>query len=724
MRVSRFLICLGAALPLAAAPAPDADVSRAQAGLARLPLRFEANAGQWDPAVRYAAHAGAYNLLFTAAGPAFSFPGARRVALSLAGSNPAPRIEGVDPLPTRVDYFIGARAQWRTGVPNYSRVRYREVYPGVDAVYYGNQGRLEYDFHIAPGADPRAIRIRFRGAESVSITSGGDLAVDCAAGRLLQKKPYVYQEDPRTGARAEIAGGYVLDHGAATLRVGRYDRSRPLIVDPLLVLSTYIGGTGTDQVNAIKMGPGGKLYMAGNTNTGDMAASDGSYQNTNAGAGAGSADVFIIVANINAGGGYDPAYVSYFGGSADDIPSGIDVDAGGFIYITGTTTSGTFPLAGTPIQSEPLGTTFNAFVTKLNPAASGTDALWYSTFLGGTDADYGRGIAVDQDGMIYVIGTTESGDFPVTDNAYAAVLYGSRDAFLCKIDPNAGALLYSSYLGSELQDDGRDIAVGPDGRVYFAITTNGTLFPLAGASYRNALQGYTDTVLGIMDMNQSGVNSLVYDTYFGGSDLDEARKIALDAKGRLLVTGFTLSADFPVTPDAVQTSPGGSGDAFVSILDFSQQANPVVYSTYLGGSHSEVAYGIAADKAGSVYVTGYTLSGDFPVTPDAPQPDFGNGIDVFVAKLQPGTPGRNGIQFSTFLGATGIHVATGLTLGLNGELYVGGYTNLGLPSAGAAAQSYFGGITDGFVLTLSELAGAPAHLKPPTRSTGPRSPRR
>ncbi len=724
MRVSRFLISLGAAFTLAAAPAPDARVSQAQAGLARLPLRFEANAGQWNPAVRYAARAGAYNLLFTTTGPTFSFPGSKKVGLFLAGSNPAPLIEGVDPLRTRVDYFVGDRSQWRAAVPNYSRVRYREVYPGIDAVYYGNQSRLEYDFHVAPGADPRAIRIRFRGADAVSITSDGDLAVDCAAGRLLQKKPYIYQEDPRTGGRTEIAGGYVLEHGAATLRVGRYDRSRPLIVDPLLVLSTYIGGTGADQVNAVKMGPGGKLYMAGNTNTGDMAASGSAYQNTNAGAGAGSADAFIIVANVNAGGGYDPFYVTYFGGSADDIPAAIDVDAGGFIYITGTTTSGTFPLAGTPIQGEPLGTTFNAFVTKLDPSASGTDALWYSTFLGGTDADYGRGIAVDQDGMIYVIGTTESGDFPVTDNAYAAVLYGTRDAFLCKIDPNAGALLYSSYLGSELQDDGRDIAVGPDGKVYFAITTNGTLFPLAGAPYRSTLQGFTDTVVGVMDMNQSGVASLIYDTYFGGSDLDEARKIALDAKGRLLVTGFTLSTDFPITGDAVQSTPGGNGDAFVSIFDLSNQANPIVYSTYLGGSHSDVAYGIAADTAGSVYVTGYTLSDDFPITSDAPQTGFGNGIDVFVAKLKPGTPGRSGIQFSTFEGASGIHVATGLTLGLNGELYVAGYTNQGLPSAGAAAQAYQGGMTDGFLLTLSDVAGAPAHLKQPAKRTGSRSPQK
>ena len=713
MRVFRFAIFPIAVSCLAAAPARDADVSRAQAGLARLPLRFEANLGQWTPGVRYAAHAGAFTAWFTAAGPRLSFPGGGRIDLSLAGSNPSPEIEGLEAASTRVDYFLGSRDRWRAQVPNYSRIRYRSVYPGVDAIYYGNQNRLEYDFRIAPGADPRAIRMRFRGAGRVDLTPDGDLLVESPAGRLLQKKPYIYQEDPQSGARTEIAGGYMrLANGAVGLRIARYDRTRPLIVDPLLVLSTYVGGTGVDQVNAVKMGPNGRLYIVGNTNTSDLSAPNGYAQ---ANAADGSADIFLIVASMNASGGYNQEYVSYLGGPSDDIPAAIDVDAAGFVYITGTTTSATFPMGGTPVQAEPLGTTYNAFVLKLDPSASGVDSLWYGTFLGGTDKDWGKGIAVDGNGMIYVIGTTESTDFPVTDSAYAAVLYGTRDAFICEIDPNSGTLVYSSYLGSEAQDDARDIAIAPNGQVYFAITTNGTLFPLAAAPYRSTLQGFTDTVVGVMDLTKSGADALVYDTYFGGSDLDEARKIAVDAKGRLLVTGFTFSPDFPITPDAVQGTPGGSGDVFVSVLDFSQPANPVVYSTFLGGSQSEVAYGIAGDAAGSIYLAGYTLSSDFPTTPDAPQPQYGDGIDVFVAKLKPGTPGRSGLQFSTFLGGTGIHVATGVALGPDGEVFAGGYTSLGMPAAGAAAQAYFGGVTDGFLLTLTDLAGQPVRLQNPER---------
>ena len=238
---------------LAGAPARDA-VPRAQAAMARLPLHFEANQGQWNPAVRYTAHARQYTVLLTAAGPALSFGGGRRVDLALDGSNRAAEIEALDKTALVTNYFIGSKEHWRTAVPNYSRVRYRGVYPGIDVVYYGSDSRLEYDFLLEPGADPAAIRMRFQGAERTAITSQGDLLAECAGGQLVEKRPFLYQRDTRTGARRQIEGRYVrLADGAVGLRVSGYDHSRPLVVDPFLVYSSYFGGGAEDEINAVKI---------------------------------------------------------------------------------------------------------------------------------------------------------------------------------------------------------------------------------------------------------------------------------------------------------------------------------------------------------------------------------------------------------------------------------------------------------------------------------------
>ena len=707
MRALRFVMFACAAAACAAPPAVDPGPSRIQAGLARLPLRFEANMGQWSAPVRYAARADGYTLLFTAAGPSLTFAASRRVDLSMVGSAAAPEIEAQDRLATRTDYFLGAKPQWRAEIPTYSSVRYRQVYPGIDVVYYGNRNLLEYDFVVAPGADPSAIRFRFEGADRVSVTPQGDLLVETATGQIVQKRPVIYQQASADAARHDVAGRYAMDaSGTVAFELGGYDRSLPLVIDPYLFSSTYLGGAGADQVNAMKLGTDNKLYVVGSTTTNDLPATDTAFSTGNSGVvatGLPGSDVFIAVLDSRT---MWVTYFSYFGGSGADTASSLALDSQGFLYICGTTNSATFPLAGVPVQGEPLGTTYNAFVAKFNPAADGINALWYSTFFGGTDEDYGMGVAVDGQGKIYMIGTTRAGDLPVTDTAYAAVLYGIQDAFLCKIDPDSSnPLVYSTYLGGELSDEGRAIAVKPDGTVYFAATTFSTQFPLANAPYRSTLQGGEDIVVGVMDMTQSGADALVYDTYFGGSDLDAVRSMSFDPQGRLILSGFTLSFDFPVTYDAVQQTLKGNADAFVSVVD--PRPGPfVVYSTYLGGKGGDVAYDAAADSTGSIYVTGYTLSPDFPVTFDAPQSQFGNGTELFVAKLKPGTPGSGGLQFSTYLGTEGVRVANCLALGTDGKLYVGGYTSLGLPITANAYQGpYGGGTTDGFLLTLADLVG-------------------
>jgi len=702
-RFARLGLFLSAASMLAAAgpSRPDAALSQARTALARLPLRFEANRGQWDPAVRYGARANGYALLLTGAGPVVALPGSARVDIRLLNSNPASSIEALGPLPSHTDYFVGSREHWHTDVPNYSRVRYGAVYPGIDVVYYGNPSRLEYDFVLQPGADPDAIRLNFSGAGPLTITPEGDLAFESAGSRMVQEKPVIYQEDRRTAVRRQVQGRYVLlARNVVGVRLERYDRTEPLVIDPTLVYSTFMGGSDRDQITATQLDSSGHLYVAGSTATNDLVATTTTYQATNGG----GIDVFVAVIDTTPGKGFPILYFSYIGGSGTDIPLAMALDSSNNIYLTGTTNSTDFPTAGSAIATAGGGANIvSGFVLELNSGTTGTSSLVYSTYLGGTTGNQSaNAIALDHSGNIYVIGTTKATDFPVSSGAYQSALNGLQDAFLCKINPASSTIAYSTYLGGELEDDGRGIAVASNGLVYFAANTNSTQFPLAGASYGGSLVGKYDIIIGAMDMTQSGTGSLVYATYFGGSDNDLVRNLALDASGNLLLTGSTLSADFPVTKDAFQPVYGGNGDAFVLVVNPSNPAF-VLYSSYLGGADGEVGNAIVADSAGFLYVTGYTLSPDFPTTADAPQPAWQRSIDIFVTKLQRGVAGPAGLKWSTYYSGGVANAGLTLVVGPDGTVYVAGYAGSQFPTTSNATQGAFdGGYSDGFILVMSQ----------------------
>ena len=456
-----------------------------------------------------------------------------------------------------------------------------------------------------------------------------------------------------------------------------------------------MGSSGTDRVTAMKMGPNGLLYVTGSTNTGEMLYIDGAYDNFNDGL----TDVFLAIIDTTANGNFALKYFSYYGGSNNDTPLALDVDSKGVAYIAGSTTSVDLPLAGNSVQTTGSASVTNGFVAVIDPSQYGGVSLTYATYLAGTDGNNTvNGIALDAAGFIYVIGTTNATDFPLTDSGYAQVLYGDQDAFLSKIDLNSAALAYATYLGGEFTDDGRSIAVGTDGRVYFGISTTSTMFPMEGRGYRQTSQGGSDMVVGMMDMNQSGEASLLYSTYFGGSDNDEVRKIALDSKNNIILTGYTLSSNFPVTPDAVQRNPAGNTDVVVSVVNPNDPSNFLVYSTYFGGSQGEVAYDVKPDSAGNIYVTGYTLSPDL-FTVNAPQPGWGGGIDVFLAAIKPGAAGRAGLLYCTYLGATGTYVGSVMVVSPDGSIYVGGYGNIGLPSS-SNGNGFAGGVSDGFITVM------------------------
>ena len=677
-------VCAGALL--AAAP-PEPVNPQAKAAMARLPLRFEENRGQWDASVRFAARSAGANLQLTTRGPAF-LVGANRVEISLVHASPSPVIQPLDRMPATTNYMVGARSQWHTGIANYSRVRYQSVYPGIDVVYYGNQNQLEYDFVLAPGANPDAIRLHFDGDVQVSLTPDGDLALRSDGAQVLQKAPVIYQDN------RPIRGRYtLLARNQVGFRLDRYDRTRPLVIDPILIYCAYYGSSGNDRIIAMKMGPNGQLYITGSTPTSEMPYIDGAYDNFNDGL----TDIFLAIIDTTDG-NFTLKYFSYLGGTNNDVPQALEVDSAGVAYLAGYTSSVDFPMAGNSYQTTASTTGTTGFVATIDPSLYGGVSLTYSTYLSGTDGlTTITGIALDSAGFIYLIGTTQATDFPYTDSAYAQVLFGSQNAFLTKLDRNSLSLPYSTYLGGGTTDEGKSIAVGTDGKVYFGITTTGTQFPLEGPYYSNVSPDAVGvhTIVGMMDMTKSGEASLVYSTYFGGSNNDEVRKIALDAHNNVILTGFTLSNDFPTTADAVQHNPGGNTDVFVSIVNPNDPPRFLIYSTYFGGAQGEVGYDVKPDGAGNIYFTGYSLSPDL-FTVGALY-GWGGGIDVFVAAVTPGKPGRAGLRFCTYLGADGTYVASTLVLGPDGSIYVGGYGNVGLPITGAG---FAGGAADGFLVVL------------------------
>jgi hypothetical protein len=578
-------------------------------------------------------------------------------------------------------------------------------------VFYGKGNQLEYDFVLQPGADPNAIRLQFGGAGRLAVTPEGDLALDTPGGRMLQHKPAIYQQDAK-GSRTPISGRYnLLANGLVRIQLEQYDRSQALTIDPTITYSTLMGGGATETMTGMKI-RNGLLYVVGSTAAGDWAekSTDNAYNS--------AVDCFIEIIDIATPGNYTLKYLSYLGGSNNDYPLGMDVDAPGFVYLAGYTTSTDFPTQGNVLTGMVQGNinlqagdaSFTAgFLAKVDPNATpGTGAsLVFSTFLNGTlGNDQAEGVAVGPSGIAYVIGTTKSSDFPITANAYAASLYGPSDCFLAQIDTVNDLLLYSSYFGSELDDDGKAIALGTNGLVYFAGSTDGTQFPMAGAAYNLSSSGNYDVVLGAFDLTQSGVNTLVYGTYFGGSDIDQVNAIALDAQGRMILTGFTLSTDFPITAlTAVQATNHGNGDAFLSLVDLTKPASGfLLYSTFLGGENGDVGYGVTSDSAGHLYVTGYSMSPGFPVAGNPPQPIWGGGVNLFIARINPAIAGTAALDYSTYIGLDNTMVGCCLAVGQDGSLWVGGYTYQYLPllPTYTPIQSlYGGGSSDDFLLVLS-----------------------
>jgi hypothetical protein len=588
----------------------------------------------------------------------------------------AKSIRGKEPLPGTSNYFLGKDPnRWMAGIPSFSRVEYRSVYPGVDLTYYHTASGLEYDFVVAPGADPRPVRLFFEGARKLAIAQDGSLNLSVGDNSVRMHKPIAYQS---TGGRKKsVSARFVTaENGAIGFALGAYDRTKPLIIDPVLTYSTYLGGSADDSASAVAIDLLGNIYVTGSTMSIDFPLT-GPYQTVNHG----TQNVFVAKLNA-AGSAY--VYSTYLGGSGADSGLGIGVDAGGYACITGAATSPDFPTLAA-LQPSLTGPQ-NAFVAKLNAKGSG---LVYSTYLGGSASDQGNAIASDASGNCYVTGSATSPDFPVLA-AIQPLLAGGSDAFLAKINAAGTAYSYSTFLGGSANDSGRGIAVDASGSVYLTGDTASPGFPTRNA-IQAALAGGSDAF--VAKVNAAGTG-LAYATFLGGSGNDTGRSIAVDSAGGVYVTGDTASANFPLA-NPIQAGLAGGSDAFVT--EINPAGTGFVFSTYLGGSGNDLGRGIAVDGAGNAYIAGETASPNFPLA-NPLQLTPGGGKDAFVTEL---AAGGAALAYSTNLGGSGDDSAYAITTDQAGDAFlVGSTASSNFPTVSAVQPSAAGG-QDAFIAKVA-----------------------
>jgi hypothetical protein len=703
------------AAPACATKRPGAQVS----DYARLPLYFEINRGQRPAEVTFAARGHGYGLFLTATdavlvlSPPDGAPAERRtdslplampaafattppstarparparpavVRMTFVDANRAPVVSGLEELPGKANYFHGRDPKaWRTNIPTYARVAYRDLYPGVDLVFYGNQQQLEYDLIVAPKGDPGRITLSFDGVDSLEITAGGDLVLRTAGVELRQQKPAIYQ---RVGdARQAVSGRYVLRSAQQVgFELGPYDASRTLVIDPVLAFSSYLGGTRVDMGQRIAVDAVGNAYLTGTTTSPDFPATTGAPIASD------RDEVFVAKVNPE---GSALVYATYLGGTGNDRGRDVAIDPAGHAYLTGFTDSADFPVRNA-VQPTPGGSLGDAFVAELSTAG---DALVYATYLGGSRRDIGESIAVDPSGNAYVTGSTISSDFPTTAHAFQPALGGidpSQDAFVTKVAPGGTALVYSTFLGGGEGDGGIGIAVNARGNAYVTGVTGSGDFPRVRPFQPFAFRGIVDAF--VTKVSEDG-SSLVYSGNLGGDETDVGLDIAVDAFDRAVVGGLTSSDDFP-TLRPLQPALGGSFDGFVTIV--SAAGSTLFWSTYFGGTSRDEITGIALDNAGNVHVVGRTFSSDFPVIKPVQAAPGGN-LDAFVAKID---VQKLQVVYATYLGGEGDDDGGGIAVDPAGSAYVIGTTQSdGFPVV-HALQSGRAGDVEAFFAKIADF---------------------
>lgn len=638
--------------------------------------------------------------------PSPQHPAPAVLRMKLVGANSAAKVVGTDELPGKSNYCLGKDPKkWRTDVANYAKVRYKDVYPGVDLVYYGNQGKLEHDFVVSPGANPATIKLAIDGADSLRLDEQGNLVAKFNSGNVILQKPTVYQEvanpEPRiaNSKKQSVEGHYVLlADNRIGFDVGTYDPTQPLVIDPVLSYSTYLGGTSDEWGFRIAVDTAGNIYVAGSTTSDDFPTTSGAYQTAYGGAGDGYqyqslyGDIFVTKLNAAS---LTAMYSTYIGGSGDENPYAIALDPEGNVYLSGGTNSPDFPVSPDAYQNYFAGWS-DVFITKVDATGS---SLMYSTYLGtGMGGERGFGLAVDSGGNAYITGDAAP-DFPTTPGAY---MTGTGGAHVTKVNPTGSGLVYSTHLagGSGWETWGVGIAVDSSGNAYVVGTTMSSDFPTTAGAFQTAHAGGRDAFVTVF--NPTG-SALVYSTFLGGTGEEFwGAAIAVDDAGNVYVAGTTASLDFPTTPGAFQTVFGGGGsDFYVAKLNPSLSGTAsLVFSTYLGGDAIDSTgwwNGMALDAMGNIHVTGSTGGGDFPVA-NPIQPQNAGAMDVFVAKLN---PAGSALIYSTYLGGTGNETSSGIAADRAGNSYVIGYSDAAdFPTTANVLQPTSHGGLEAFVVKI------------------------
>lgn len=666
-------------------------------------VRFEPNLGQARPDVRFVARGRGITALVTAAGlevPLVDPSGAEVLRLSFEGARGGSP-EGFDLLQGVTHYLRGPDpSAWVTGIPAYGRVVVPGVVPGVDVVYRDRAGRLEFDLVLSPGVDPGAVVMTLQGHDRLWLDPSGDLVLEAGPGLLRQTRPEVWQES--ADGRTRVPGAFtILGPARVGFAIGAYDRSLPLVIDPVLVSSTYLGGgddvpadIAFDNVHGVATDAAGNIYVAGETGSSLFPTTPGAFQRERLG----DLDAFVVKFSPD---GSVPLFSTFLGGTGGDRGHAVAVDAEGHAYVAGETASADFPVTPGAYQGAYGGGIADAFVAKLAPDGS---ALEYATYVGGEGTESGGyqvSLALGSDGAVSIGGATD-GSFP---RAGFLDLAGTRrDGFVARLDPTGSALVFAGTVGGSRDDWVRGVAVDAAGDLYVAGNTKSNDFPTTPGAFQGSRAGADDAFVLVVEADGGGLR---YSTYLGGAGADFGTSVAAGADGSAYLTGSTDSTDFPVSADAFDPTLNGGIDPFVTRMR-PDGARPL-FSTYLGGSlsppacffESESGEGIGVAPDGSVHVAGYTTSENFPVTPDAISPVSHPCYDAWVSVLE---PSGESLRWSTYLGGHGDDYGWALSVGSNGDTYVGGsVVSETFPTAGNPPQQAYTGpfYGDGFVAHLA-----------------------
>jgi len=640
-----------------------------------LPLLFVENRGQLDEAVRFSVPGSGRSLYFTRDGITVALEGdGRRWALKLdfVAANPDVVLRGEEAQEAIFSYFKGNDpAKWKAGCPTYAKLVYEDLWPGIDLVYRGEVNRLKHEFVVGPGADARRIRFAVRGATAVRLDADGELVLETPLGSFEDARPIAYQE--REGMRIEVDAAFALDGTQVGFTLGAFDPSLSLVLDPeTIVYSGFLGGSGDDSSYGIALDAEKAAYVSGSTYSPDFPTVGGLGPTLN-----GTHDAFVAKVNPE---GSALVYSAFLGGSAYELSEDIAVDGAGAAYVIGYTASIDFPTVGG------LDSTYNgngdAFVSKVDPSGG---VLAYSGFIGGTNSDWAFGIALKGDGKAYVVGRTDSSDFPATRGPDLTP-NGGTDAFISKIDAMGSSLLYSGFIGGSSTDEAYGVAVDAAGAAYVTGYTSSSDFPaVVGPDLTYNSTG--DVFVTKVDPPGS---TFVYSGYIGGSFGESGSSIAVDGAGAAYVTGYTESADFP-HQGGLDPSFNGGWDAFVSKVN--AEGTTFDYSGYLGGPSLEIGYDITVDAEGAAYVSGSTATG-FPVL-GGPFKMPSGGSDGFVTKVN---PSGEQLVFSGYLGGGNTESVDGIAVDDSGAVYVTGETySIDFPTLGDLDPTFNGGSRDAYV---------------------------